>query len=297
MEAPTTDLLDYEEIVDNLTKKLDGLSRVHQGLSDAVASLVAVHHELEDAKHDIASLSTSGKETLDEVRRLRPAELASTLNSSLTDLTRDMAESLGALSERLSALGQEVATTRAAGEARFDKIAQQLASQNERIPDQLSTLERSVVSSVTAAKVEITGCLANAQQSNNNALTGLLQRQDAIASMLTSIRQQQTDLDTKYNNLAKILIAMQQQQIDVLQHVSGTSRTTAAIRDIANSVQERTLEINENTKGLAPVLASVSENVRTDLSSRIASVYRAQLAWLIIVLIATIALAWSTIRG
>src|SRR5215204_6556573 len=136
MVTPDTDLPAYEDLIDSLAGKLNGLSTVHQGIGVATQSLVALHRELDQTKQMIDSLAASTKATLEDVRRLKPAELASTLAARLDSFTLQTNETLV---KSLDTLSRETAESLDA-----------LSVQHKTVADSLVTFQESAIASLDA---------------------------------------------------------------------------------------------------------------------------------------------------
>ncbi len=275
MATQGTDLPGYEELINSLADKLDGLSVVHQGLGEAARSLVGAQRELADTKRGVDALTESNLGMLEEVRRLQPAELGATIDASLARAARDTSEGLGALSERLLAVAGETAKMRAGADAKFATLERQLADQDSALPERLGAVENSLASSLAAVQCEVIDSLSASQRAILDAVAALGERQDVLSGVVTDV---------------------QRQQVNLIQQVASLSQAIVGVRSVADTTQSSVLGVRHVADQLGPFVASALGGVRNDLLAESMKVRRVQLASAVIVLVA-LALVWAALEG
>lgn len=122
-------LPEYDEIIGSLADRLEGLSVVHRGVGEAAASLVAANREFANLQLQLGTLLSEGQRALQEIRRLEPASLESSINSQLSLLGSDTNAGLGALYAQLESLEADAT-------AQLSQLLEQSASMNNHIQAQ-----------------------------------------------------------------------------------------------------------------------------------------------------------------
>jgi chromosome segregation ATPase len=265
------DLPTYEETIISLADKLGGLSAVHEGLGVAARSLVDAHQELGSAKRDVEALTASNQTMLEEVRRLDPAQLAATLDTSLTRLSRETSEALDALSERLLSVAGEVGATRDHINTRFATIEERLAAQETAFGDRLAALDNSFDASLASVERTVVDVLTRSQEATQRGMDLLRQRHDALVPLLGQLQQQQSDL---------------------MQQIAVVSEAVLGVRSVADTTQKTVGGIREVTSKIEPSLSAAHKEMRNDLVSEFSQARRLQFASLAVLLIA-LALVWA----
>jgi chromosome segregation ATPase len=303
VSAQQPDLPGYEEIIASLAAKLEGLSTVHSGLGEAAESLVLVHYEIDETKRRIESLAGSAQSMVEEVQRLQPAELAASLDASLESFSRESAESIGALSERVLTVASEVATTRNRADEGFASLERQVTSQSEAVPKQLSELEESLTLFIRGVQTAVIDSLAESEHATHVALQKiqgafaiLSERHDAISQAVVEIQRQQGELNRRNEDLFPLLAGLDQQQADVAQQITSISKEIAEIRKGVDTTETTSIKTQQLAEKMEPALQASLRAARNDLSAEMAQSRRTQLVSLILV-VAAIALAWASLSG
>jgi predicted nucleic acid-binding Zn-ribbon protein len=313
VSAQQPDLPGYEEIIASLAAKLEGLSTVHSGLGEAAESLVLVHYEIDETKRRIESLAGSTQSMVEEVQRLQPAELAASLDASLESISRESAESIGALSERVLIVASEVATRNRADEG-LASLERQVTSQSEAVPKQLSELEESltlfirgvqtaVIDSLDSSRTAMVNSLTESEHATHVALQKIQgafailgERHDAISQAIVEIQRQQGELNRRNEDLYPLLTGINQQQTDFAQQIASISKDIAGIRKVVDATESTSIKTQQLAEKMEPALQASLRAARIDLSAEMAQLRRTQLLSLILV-IAAIALAWASLSG
>jgi chromosome segregation ATPase len=314
VSAQQPDLPGYEEIIASLAAKLEGLSTVHSGLGEAAESLVLVHYEIDETKRRIESLAGSTQSMVEEVQRLQPAELAASLDASLESISRESAESIGALSERVLIVASEVATTRNRADEGLASLERQVTSQSEAVPKQLSELEESltlfirgvqtaVIDSLDSSRTAMVNSLTESEHATHVALQKIQgafailgERHDAISQAIVEIQRQQGELNRRNEDLYPLLTGINQQQTDLAQQIASISKDIAGIRKVVDATESTSIKTQQLAEKMEPALQASLRAARIDLSAEMAQLRRTQLLSLILV-IAAIALAWASLSG
>jgi chromosome segregation ATPase len=279
--TPDPELRAYEELIGSLEDKVGGLSAVHQGLGEAAQSLVGAHRELDEAKRSIDRLTASSQGILDEVRRLRPAELGAALDASLVRLSRETAEGQAAVGERLLTLAGEEATAREEANARFAMLAQRLAAHEESVAARLLAAQEVV---------------ADSHQATQGALVVLRDRQEILRQTLADVQRQQGDLAQRLDALLPLLTDLQRHQTILAQQLASVADATVGIRDAADATQSTVITILQVSERFGPTLSSAWGQARHDLVAENARTRRQQLVSSLVILTA-IVLAWAALEG
>ena len=296
MATQSSDLPAYEELINSLADKLDGLSVVHQGLGDAARSLVEVQRELADTKRGIESLTTSNEGMLEEVRRLQPAELGATVDASLSRAAKETSEGLGALGERLLSIDRETAKIREQLDTRFIDLGQHLATQDKTLREQLGAVENSFASSLAATQCEVTDSLASSRETVLRAVADLSKRQDALSEIVADVQRRQIELPGRIDELLQLIADLQQHQAELGQQVASLSEAIAGVRNVVDTTESSVLGVREVTDQLGPFVASALGGMRDDLLAESRKVRRMQLISLLVILVA-LGLAWAAFEG
>ena len=296
MATPDPELRAYEELIGSLEEKLGGLSAVHQGLGEAARSLVGAHRELDEAKRSIDLLAASSQGVLDEVRRLRPAELGATLDASLSRLSRETAEGQGALSERLLTLVGEQVTAREQANTQFTMLAQSFAAHEEVVATRLSAAQEVLAESSVGTRRTVHEVVANSHEATQTALVDLGSRQEVLRRAVADVQRRQGDLAQRFDHLVQLLTELQLHQTNIAQHLSSVSDATVGIRGVADITQSTALAILQAAEQIAPTMSSAIGQTRNNLVAENARTRRLQLLSSLIILTA-IAVAWAALEG
>ncbi len=273
------DLPAYDELIENLAGRLDGLSTVHEGLGETARSLLGAQRELAETKRAIDALAASSEGRLAEVRRLDPAALGASLDTALARAARETPEGLGALSARLLAMGGEAATEREQAEIRSAALDQALAARDEALQQRLSAIEDSFAASLAAARESLTEAVATSQRTTQGALAGVRERQERLLTTLVDVERRQEDLAERHEALLRLLIELRRQQVDLAERVAG-------VRDMADGTRATALTIQRSSEAMGPSLREAIAEVRTDLRTELARARREQTVSLVVLLVA-----------
>jgi chromosome segregation ATPase len=254
VDSRSPDLPAYEDIIASLVARLEGLSAIHQGLSEAVESLVLAHYELDATKKQVEALTRATEAAVEDVQRLQPAELTATLRSGLDSLSRETSESVQALSQKLLAVSGEMTTAQTHSAERLGAIEEQISAQGEFLPRQFANLDQSLASQLIGAQTSVTDTLtttrttitellqevrsavAEESQATNAAFASAADLQEKLSRDLSDIQQRQGDFTKRHKNLAQGLSDIQerqgnivQRQVDLFPLVAELDRKLAAL--------------------------------------------------------------------
>lgn len=190
MASNGKDLPAYDELIESLAARLEGLSAVHAGLGEAARSLVGAQRALAETKRAIETLAASSEGMVEEVRRLKPAELGAVLDASLDRAARETSRELGALSARLGAMTTEAAASRKDAEAG------------------LASIERTFMRS----------------------LANLGERQDLLVTMADDAHQRQDEQARRHDALLPPLAELRLRQVDLANAVADVRGVAESTR-------------------------------------------------------------------
>lgn len=313
---PTTkDLPTYQQLIESLADRLEGLSTVNSSLGDAAKSLVAAHRELAEAKVALDAFAVLGNAVFDEVRQLQPAELAGRIETGFSRLELDTSRSFSTLSERLEGIDAGVRTALEKSDAHY-RLLDTLLSEHKTLPGQLSGLQHALESktlsvgqelgaSLTAnhfSMVELVGDVQTRLGTLGESSANIRHQCDAItqqlaltAAHLGQLKQHQAELGQNHDRLSRQLSDLNQNQENLRLQVEAVTQAVEEIREILISVKDISLDTHVVTREVGPLVVSAITNIHKDLSAGVSRLLRFQLSWVLVILI-TLAVAWAAIR-
>jgi chromosome segregation ATPase len=303
MDNPRPDLPAFEEIVASLTGKLQGLSTVRSSLVDATEALVRAVYEFEEGKRRVELLTGSAQAMVEEVRRLRPAELAATLEASIASSTRETTEGIHALTERIGSLSLAVTETRSHAVEGLTAIQQQLAAHEAASQEDFSLFGRSMAEVVATAQATLLAAQSDAFQETQRALAALLheakllqERQNALSEAHSRMHDQQTKLAEGQDALLPLISDLGAQQTLLMQQVTAVSDAVGGVRQTSDATLSTVTAVRNMTEAIGPSLESALHSAHNTVMRVLARSTRIQLVSLAAIL-AAITLVWLTLSG
>jgi chromosome segregation ATPase len=289
VDPQRSDLPGYEEIIASLAPKLEGLSTVHRGLGEAAESLILAQYEMAETKQRLELLARSAQEMVEEVQRLQPGELTSTLNATLDTFSREASESIDALEQRA-------------------------AARNEALTGQLLLVEESLTSTVTVARTALVGVLDEfrtdldhsltesdtAAQDAFNAIRGAVavvnDRLNAHAHVVAEVAKNQHELALRIEQVFPLISALNQQHEDLSRQASTLAEELSAMRKVVDATQATSHTTHQIVERAGPAVEESLRTTRILLLQEIKRSRRTQLVSLVLVLIAVV-LTWASLTG
>jgi hypothetical protein len=303
MVAQPPDLPAYEEIIASLASKLEGLSTVHSGLGDAAEYPILAHSEMGETKRRIELLASSTQAMVEEIQHLRPVELTATIDAGMASLTRETTESLGALSDRVAVVANEVVDTRSHAKLAFDSLERHLVVQNEELARNLEEMEQALADAFASARTALLQSLVETQQQAQRSMSEIhdvvmLNRdgQASISQVVAGMADQQGQIAHRQEELFPLLTEIDRRQTGLVQQL-------IAIGGAVDGVQQ-SIDINQSTlsavrRTLDATAPAVETSVRTAQRETAIELARSKrLQWISLVLVlGAIVLAWSSVMG
>lgn len=303
MVAQPPDLPAYDEIIASLAAKLEGLSTVHSGLGDAAEYLILAHSEMDATKRQIELLASSTQAMVDEVKHLRPVELAATLDASMASLTRETAESIDALRERVAAVSTEIAADRRQANQTTASLERQLVARFKEMAKSLAALDRSLSDALTDARTALLLSLVETQEPTQKLLAEIhgvvtLSRDDQadLSQVTTGIASEQAQLARRHEEIVPLLAQSEQRQTDLFQQLIVVAGAIAGVQQTVNTNQLTLEAVRRTVEATGPALEASVTAGRHEVVVEIARSKRIQWVSLALVL-GAIVLAWASLMG
>jgi uncharacterized phage infection (PIP) family protein YhgE len=303
MAAQQPDLPAYEEIIASLASKLQGLSTVHSGLGEAAELLLLAHSEMEETKRRIEVLSGSTQSMVEEVKQLRPVELAATLDAGMASLTRETTESIDALRERVALVAGEVADSRTASNHSLATIGRQIATQDEQRTEQIQGLGQDLSNELARLRTSVLEPMLAAQQPTQQSLSDIhgvvvesRSRQESLAKVASRISSDQVQLAQRYEALFPLLAELGRRHDHLSEQASAIAQSVARVQQAVNTNQATLSAVQTEAEEASSSLESSLQHVHEQIVGELKWSKRMQWVSLALVL-AAIILAWASLSG